>query len=73
MSYALLLNMSYKIKLTIEILDRSIDRLGDDRRAILIRHHYVVALIRNFRFQEASAVQRYTSSLAKRTGDSRSK
>ena len=47
----------------IEILDRSIDRLGDDRRAILIRHHYVVALIRNFRFQEASAVQRYTSSL----------
>ena len=75
-SYTLLLNMNYKIKLTIEILERylsRIDRLGDDRRAILIRHHYVVALIRNFRFQEASAVQRYTSSLAKRAGDSRSK
>ena len=38
-SYTLLLNMNYKIKLTIEILERylsRIDRLGDDRRAIPI-------------------------------------
>jgi hypothetical protein len=76
MSYTLLLNMNYKIKAIIEILERylsRIDRLGDDGRAVLIRHHYVVALIRNFRFRQAATVQRYTSSLAERTGDSRSK
>ena len=50
-----------------------IDRLGDDPRAVLIRHHYVFALIWNARYREAAAMQRETSSMADRLGDSRSK
>ena len=48
----------------IDVLTRylsRIDRLGDDPRAVLIRHHYVFALIWNTRYREASAMQRETS------------
>jgi hypothetical protein len=50
-----------------------IDRLGDDPRAVLIRHHYVFALLWNARYREAAAMQRETSPIAVRLGDSRSK
>ena len=41
-----------------------IDQLGDDPRAVIIRHHYVFALLWSARYQEASAVQRETSLMA---------
>jgi class 3 adenylate cyclase/tetratricopeptide (TPR) repeat protein len=75
-SYTLLLSLSLKWKLMIEVLERHlarIDRLGDDPRAILIRHHDVVALCWNTRFRDAAAMQRETSPIADRLGDSRSK
>ena len=76
LSYALLLNIRAQVRVMIDVLARylsRIDHLGDDPRAVIIRHHYVWALIWNTRYREASAVQRETSSMAERLGDSRSK
>jgi len=75
-SYTLLLNVSGQLKAMNDVLQRylaRIDRLGDDPRAVLIRHHYVFALLWNTRFREAAAMQRETSPIADRLGDSRSK
>ena len=75
-SYALLLNLTDQVKTMIGILERylpRIDRLGDDVRAVLIRHHYVFALVWNTRYREAAAVQRETLPIAERLGDSRSR
>jgi hypothetical protein len=74
--YTLLLNMSMKLRVLIGLVERylaRIDRLGDDLRAVLIRHHYVFALLWNARYREAAAMQRETSPIAHRLGDSRSK
>jgi class 3 adenylate cyclase len=74
--YTLLLNMSLKVKATIDVLQRylpRIDHLGLDPRAVLIRHQYVFALLWNTRYREAAAMQRETSPIAARLGDSRSK
>jgi predicted ATPase len=74
-SYTILLNMSLKLTVAIELLKRylaRIDRLGDDPRVVLIRHHYVVALIWNARYREAAAMQREILPIADRLGDSRS-
>ena len=74
--YALLLNMSVQLKVMINVLERylpRIDRLGDDPRAVFIRHHYIFALLWNTRYREAAAMQRETSPIAERLGDSRSK
>jgi len=74
--YTLLLNMSLKLKTTIDVLHRyltRIDRLGLDPRAVLIRHQYVFALLWSARYREAFAMQRETSPIADRLGDSRSK
>jgi tetratricopeptide (TPR) repeat protein len=73
--YALLLNMSVRLKVMIDVLQHylpRIDRLGDDPRVVLIRHHFVVALLWNTRHREAAAVQRETSLIADRLRDSRS-
>jgi hypothetical protein len=59
----------------IDVLGRylsRIDRLGDDPRAVLIRHQYVFALIWSARYREADAMQE-TSPIANRLADSRSK
>jgi hypothetical protein len=74
--YTLLLNMSLKVKATIDVLQRylpRIDHLGLDPRAVLIRHQYVFALLWNTRYREAAAMQRETSPIADQLGDSRSK
>jgi class 3 adenylate cyclase len=74
--YTLLLNMSCKLKVMIEVIQRyltRIDRLGLDPRVVLIRHQYVFALLWNTRYPEAAAMQRETSLMANRLGDSRSK
>ena len=75
-SYALLLNLNRQLNVMIDVLGRylaRIDSLGDDPRVVLIRHHYVFALLWNTRYREVAAVQRETSLIADRLGDSRSK
>jgi hypothetical protein len=75
-SYTLLLNMSTQANCLIDVLERylvRIARLGDDPRAVLIRHQYVLALIWNARYREAAVAQLETSRMADRLGDSRSK
>jgi class 3 adenylate cyclase/tetratricopeptide (TPR) repeat protein len=75
-SYAQLLHLSTQVKGMIAVLERYfalIDRLGDDPRAVILRHYYVLALIHNSRYREAAAIQRVTSALADRLGDGRSK
>jgi tetratricopeptide (TPR) repeat protein len=75
-SYALLLNIRVQVFMLIEVLTRyllRIDRLGDDPRVVLIRHHYVFALLWNARYREAAVMQRENSQIADRLGDSRSK
>ena len=68
--------MRLQMRVMIEVLARylsRIDRIGDDPRAVVIRHHYVFALMWNTRYREASAMQQETSLMADRLGDSRSK
>jgi class 3 adenylate cyclase/tetratricopeptide (TPR) repeat protein len=75
-SYTLLLNMSMQVNFQIDVIERylvRIARLGDDPRAVLIRHQYVLALIWNARYREAAVAQLETSRMADRLGDSRSK
>jgi hypothetical protein len=74
--YTHLLIINAQVKATIDLVERylaRIDRQGDSTRAVLIRHQYVFALLWNKRFHEAVTVQRETSSLVDRLGDSRSK
>ena len=52
-SYALLLNLSGQINVTIGVLGRyltRIDQQGDDPRVLLIRYHYAHALLLNARY-----------------------
>jgi hypothetical protein len=74
-SYALLMNIRVQVRVMIDVLTRylsRIDRLGDDRRAVLIRRHYV-ALLWNTRYADAAAAQRENSQMAERLGDSGSR
>ncbi len=66
-SYTLLLNLNGKVQAMIDVLERymaRIDRLGDDLRAVVIRHHFVFALLWNTRYRDAAAVQRENSPMA---------
>jgi tetratricopeptide (TPR) repeat protein len=75
-SYTLLLNMNGTMQPLIGLLERyapHIARIGDDPRAVLIRHQYVFALVRNTCFGEAAAMQPETLRMANRLGDSKSK
>ena len=75
-SFMLLLNMSGKVNVMINILGRysaRIDHLGDDHRAVLIKHHHLLALYWNTRYREAAAMQRELLHMVVRIGDSRSK
>ena len=74
--YLRLLHFSGKFYAAIDTVERNlgrIDSLGDDPRVVLIRHHYVLALIFNHRFRDAASVQQKTLPMAERLGDSRSK
>ena len=75
-SYTLLLNMNRKFNVMIDLLEPYLPRvncLGDDSRAVLIRHHYMLALVYAARYEEAAVIQRQTSPMADRLGDNRSK
>ncbi len=71
----LLLNMNGKVQAIMMFLNGTwrVDRLGDDQRAVVIRHHLVFALLWNSRYRDAAAVQRESSPIAARLGDTRSK
>ena len=75
-AYAFLFVESGKVGVLIDVLRRysvRFDDLGDDPRVVVIRHHYVRALMFNARYREAAALQGGTSRMADRLGDSRSK
>jgi class 3 adenylate cyclase/tetratricopeptide (TPR) repeat protein len=75
-SYATLLEMSEKIRVLIDLLERystRIDHLGDDPRSVVIRYYHSTALWWNTRYRDAAAAQREISQMAERLGDSRSK
>jgi hypothetical protein len=68
--------MKIKVKTTIDVLGRYmkvVERLANDPRAVLIRHHYVFALLWNTRFREAVLAQAEASQIAARLCDGRSK
>jgi class 3 adenylate cyclase/tetratricopeptide (TPR) repeat protein len=74
--YAPLLNMQAQVKVVIGLLERyltRIDRLAGDPRAVVIRHHYIFALLWNARYRVAASMQQETSPIAERVGDSKSK
>ncbi len=71
-NYTLCSNLSMRIKLLIEIVERfmsRLDRLGDDRKCILVRHQYVIALLSSARYREAEKAQANLSAMAARLGD----
>jgi hypothetical protein len=75
-SYSLLLILSVQVARLIEVLTRYSSRiahLGDDQRAVLIRHHFVFALYYNARYRDMAALQRETSAMADRLGDAKSR
>lgn len=47
--------------------------MGNDPRALLVRHQYVFALLWNARYREAAAMQQETNIIAEIVADSRSK
>ena len=75
-SYTLLLNITYHYLVLIDVVERylaRIDRLGDDPRAVRIRHHYGFTLAWNTRYREAAVMQGETARIAERLGDSTSR
>jgi len=75
-SYSLLLNLSVQVTRLVEVLTRYSSRvahLGDDPRAVLIRHHFVFALYGNARFRDMAALQQETSAMADRLGGAKSR
>ena len=71
-NYLLLLNLLHhmpELKPTVERYRPRIDRLGDDRRAVLILHQRVISLVWTNRYREAAAAQNEISAMADRLGD----
>jgi class 3 adenylate cyclase len=74
-SYTRLLHMNGIMQALTGIFERyaaRIARIGDDPRAVLIRHQYVFALLSNKRYRDAAAMQLETLLMAARLGDSKS-
>ena len=68
--------MSYQYLVLIDVVERylaRIDRLGDDPRAVRIRHQYGFTLLWNTRSREAAVMQDELSAIADRLGDSTSR
>jgi class 3 adenylate cyclase/tetratricopeptide (TPR) repeat protein len=73
--YSDLLILCTQINKVIEVLQRLssyVSRLGDDPAVVHIRSNHVLALINNFRYQEAEVIQRENSIMAAHLGDSAS-
>jgi hypothetical protein len=71
-NYLLLLNLVHHLGELIPIVERyrpRIDRLGDDRRVVLILHQRVISLVWTNRYREAAAAQDEISAMADRLED----
>jgi len=67
--------LSLRIKSTTENVERfmtRLDRLGDSHSCVLIRHHYVIALMYSARYREAKKAQADLSAMAGRLCDASS-
>lgn len=65
-------NLSLRLKSTTQIVERylsRLDRLGDSPKCVLVRHHYVLALLWSGRYREAEKPQTSLSAMAGRLGD----
>jgi hypothetical protein len=74
--YLRLLLFNGKVNALIDAVERNlarIDGVGDDPRAVLIRHQYFLALIFNGRCREAATVQPKSLLMAERLRDNGSK
>ena len=70
--YVQYLNFSFVPKTTTAIIERfseRIDRGGDSQPAIVIHHHYAMALVFSGRYPEARGAQDRLSAMAERIGD----
>jgi class 3 adenylate cyclase len=73
--YTFCSNLSLRVRSTTETVERfmsRLDRLGDSHSCVLVRHHYVVALIYSGRYREAGKAQADLSAMAARLHDFRS-
>jgi tetratricopeptide (TPR) repeat protein len=71
-NYLLLLNLVHHLRELIPIIERyrpRIDRLGNDRRVVLILHQRVISLVWTNRYREAAAAQDEISAMADRLDD----
>jgi class 3 adenylate cyclase/tetratricopeptide (TPR) repeat protein len=71
-NYLLLLNLIHHLREMIPIVERyraRIDRLGDDRRAVLTLQQRVISLVWMGRYREAAAAQDEISAMADQLGD----
>ena len=69
-------NLSLRITSTTENVERfmsRLDRLGDDPRCVLVRHHYILAVLWSGRYREAEKAQADLSAMAARLHDMRSR
>ncbi len=70
--FALYSTATWQLRLATSTIERfrpSLDRVGDSREAIVIRHHYALALAWSGRYREAVASQDELSAMAARLGD----
>ena len=68
--------LSLRLKSTTEIVERfrsRLDRLGDNRKCVLVQHHYIFALLWSGRYREAEKAQSNLSAMAARLQDARSR
>jgi class 3 adenylate cyclase len=71
-NYSLLLNLVHHLRELIPTVERyrnRVDRLGDDRRTVLILHQRVTSLVWMGRYREAATAQDEISAMADRLGD----
>ena len=71
-SFALYSNASWQPRLVTTIVDRfrtTLDRAEDNQNAVIVGHHFVIALMMCGRYGEAREAQQKLSALAMRLGD----
>ena len=74
--YTFCSNASARLKSTTEIVERfrsRLDRLGDNRKCVLVQHHYIFALLWSGRYRQAEKAQSNLSAMAARLQDARSR
>ena len=72
--YTFCSNASARLKSTTEIVERfrsRLDRLGDNRKCVLVQHHYIVALLWSGRYRQAEKAQINLSAMAADTSRTR--